>query len=126
MSIAGARHSTMQCLHRHSDRTSLRSHLWHAGKALKFIRKPELARANLVSPNDIFLAPNQCAAIQGKVALVYFWASRCDVCLRGLPRLREIAKKFENQPFVILSVSADYDAKQWKSFLQKNPIPGVQ
>jgi hypothetical protein len=34
--------------------------------------------------------------------------------------MREIAKKFEGQPLVILSVSLDADETKWKDFVAKN------
>ncbi len=58
--------------------------------------------------------------------LVHFWATSCDVCVHSLPHLQEIAKKFQNQPFVILSVSVDKDEAAWRSFLKQNDVPGLQ
>jgi len=98
-------------------------------RALQFIRKPELARANLAPEFGRSTVDGQRVTLDGvtgKVVLVHFWATSCDVCLRGLPHLQEIAKKFQNQPFVILSVSIDYDEGTWRSFLKKNDVPGLQ
>ncbi len=98
-------------------------------RALQFIRKPELARANLAPEFALFTLNGQRVTLEGltgKVVLVHFWATSCDVCVRGLPRLREIAKKFQNQPLVILSVSVDNDEAAWRAFVQKNDIPGLQ
>lgn len=55
-----------------------------------------------------------------------FSRSTCDICARALPRLREIAKKFQNQPFVLLSISVDYKEPAWRAFLEKNEMPGLQ
>jgi len=98
-------------------------------RALKFISKPELARANLVPGFAIMTADGRRISpedLAGKVALVYFWGSSCETCLRSFPRLREIAKKFENQPFVLLSVSIDYNPAVWRSYIEKNSVPGLQ
>jgi len=98
-------------------------------RAEQFIGRPELARANLVPEFWVITADGRRITVRdlaGKVVLVYFWASSCDVCLRAFPRLRAIEKKFQNQPFVILSVSTDYDPVVWHSFLQKNDVPGLQ
>lgn len=98
-------------------------------RALQFIRKPELARANLV-PEFAFVTTDDrlvsAANLSGKVALVYFWATTCDTCMRVLPHLQEIAKKFQDQPFVLLSISTDYNEAAWRSFLAKNDVPGLQ
>ena len=98
-------------------------------RALQFIQKPELARANLAPDFLIYTADGQLVSLSdlaGKVVLVQFWASWCDVCTRALPHLREIAKKLQDQPFVILSVSVDHDENAWHSFLAKNDVPGLQ
>lgn len=98
-------------------------------RALQFIRKPELARANLAPEFALYTGDGQRISLEGlagKVVLVQFWATKCEVCLRSLPHLREIAKKFQNQPFVMLSVSVDYDAAAYRSFREKNDVPGLQ
>lgn len=98
-------------------------------RALQFISKPELARANLVPEFAIITADGRhisTISLAGKVVLVYFWGSSCETCTRAFPRLREIAKKFENQPFVLLSVSVDYNPGVWRSYIEKNDVPGLQ
>lgn len=98
-------------------------------RAQQFIVKPELARANLVPEFAVVTSDGQRVTtrdLSGRVALVYFWGTSCDVCLRAFPRLREIEKKFQDKRLVILNVSVDYDAAAWHSFLQKNDVAGLQ
>ena len=98
-------------------------------RALQFMSKPELARANLVPEFAILTADGRRISprdMAGKVVLVYFWGSSCETCMRAFPRLREIAKKFENQPFLLLSVSIDYNPAVWRSYIEKNNVPGLQ
>ena len=98
-------------------------------RAEQFINKPDLARANMVPEFAVRTADNHVISareLEGKVVLVYFWASTCDMCNRALPRVREIAKKFQSQPFVLLSISVDYQEPAWRSFLEKNDMPGMQ
>jgi thiol-disulfide isomerase/thioredoxin len=98
-------------------------------RALLFISKPELARANLVPEFAIVAADGRRISpidLAGKVTLVYFWGSSCETCMRAFPRLREVAKKFENQPFLLLSVSIDYNPAVWRSYIEKNNVPGLQ
>jgi peroxiredoxin len=98
-------------------------------RALQFIGKPDLARANMSPDFTIVTADGRrvsSADLVGKVALVYFWGSSCETCTRAFPRLREIAKKFENKPFVLLSVSIDSDPAVWRSYIEKNGVPGLQ
>jgi thiol-disulfide isomerase/thioredoxin len=98
-------------------------------RAEQFVAKPELARANLAPEFTAYLADGKRVTardLAGKVVLVHFWSTLCDTCPRDLPHLRGIAKKFQNQPFVILSVSVDYNPAVWHSFLDKNDVPGLQ
>lgn len=98
-------------------------------RALQFIGKPDLARANLIPEFAIMTADGSrisTLSLLGKVSLVYFWGSSCETCTRAFPRLRGIAKKFENQPFVLLSVSVDYNPAVWRSYIEKNDVPGKQ
>ena len=55
-----------------------------------------------------------------KVVLLDFWATWCGPCREALPHMQAIARKFQGQPLVILSVSLDSDEKKWKEFVAKN------
>jgi thiol-disulfide isomerase/thioredoxin len=65
-------------------------------------------------------------ALQGKVLLIDFWAAWCGPCREALPRIQGIAKKFQGQPLVILSVSLDTDQAKWESFVAKNNMTWQQ
>jgi hypothetical protein len=43
-----------------------------------------------------------------------------------LPQIKKIAKDFEGQPLVIISVSWDSDAKKWQDFITKNGMSWYQ
>jgi len=103
--------------------------LFERWRAQQFVVNPDLARANLVPNFTAFTIDGKLVTVRdlaGKVVLVHFWATTCETCPRDFPHLRAIAKKFQDQPFVILSVSADYQPAVWRSFLEKNDVPGVQ
>jgi len=59
-------------------------------------------------------------SLAGKVVLIDFWATWCGPCREALPHVRDIARKFQGQPFVVLSVSLDDDDAKWKDFVNKN------
>lgn len=103
--------------------------LFQRRRAQQFISKPELARGNLAPDFTIFTSDGQRISLGdllGKVTLVYFWGTECDTCARAFPHLRALAKKFQNQPFTIVSVSVDYQQAKWRAFLEKNDVPGLQ
>jgi len=60
------------------------------------------------------------------VVLLDFWATWCGPCREALPHVREMAKKFQGQPVVILSVSLDSDEAKWKEFVAKNDMTWPQ
>jgi thiol-disulfide isomerase/thioredoxin len=64
--------------------------------------------------------------LAGKVVLIDFWATWCGPCREALPHMREIAKKFQGQPLVVLSVSLDSDEEKWKDFVAKNEMTWLQ
>jgi thiol-disulfide isomerase/thioredoxin len=57
--------------------------------------------------------------------LLDFWATGCGPCRAALPHVREIAKKFDGQPLVILSVSLDSDEQKWKDFVSHNGMTWI-
>jgi tetratricopeptide (TPR) repeat protein len=84
-------------------------------RALRYISEPELARARMAPPFAVTTLDGQRISLDdltGKVVLIDFWATWCGPCREALPHVREIAKKFDGQPLVVLSVSVDTDRKQ--------------
>ncbi len=98
-------------------------------RALRYISRPELARARMAPPFAVTTVDGQRVSLddlQGKVVLIDFWATWCQPCREALPHMKEIAKKFQGQPLVILSVSLDSDEQQWKDFITKNEMTWLQ
>jgi thiol-disulfide isomerase/thioredoxin len=92
-------------------------------RALRYISQPELARARMAPPFVVTTLDGQRVSmddLKGKVVLLDFWATWCGPCREALPHLQSIAKKFEGQPLVVLSVSLDSDEQKWKDFIEKN------
>jgi thiol-disulfide isomerase/thioredoxin len=98
-------------------------------RALRYAARPELARArmapafatNLIDGKRITLDD-----LQGKVVLIDFWATWCPPCREAVPHMRELAKKFQGQPLVLLSVSLDEDEQKWREFVGKNEMTWLQ
>jgi thiol-disulfide isomerase/thioredoxin len=98
-------------------------------RALRYVNRPELARARMAPPFSITSADGKRISmddLQGKVVLLDFWATWCVPCREALPHIREVAKKFQGQPLVILSVSLDSDEQKWKEFIGKNEMTWLQ
>jgi thiol-disulfide isomerase/thioredoxin len=98
-------------------------------RARRYIHYPELARAAMVPPFVVTTVDGKMFSmddLQGKVVLLDFWAVWCPPCRAALPHLREIARKFQGQPLVILSVSLDGDEQKWRAFIAKNKMTWPQ
>jgi thiol-disulfide isomerase/thioredoxin len=98
-------------------------------RVLRYIDNPELARARLAPAFAFTTLDGQRISmddLHGKVVLLDFWATWCGPCREALPHMREIAKKFQGQPLVILSVSLDSDEQKWKEFVAQNGMTWPQ
>ena len=98
-------------------------------RAERYAKHPELVRARLAPAFGVTTLGGQRITmddLQGKVVLLDFWATWCGPCREALPHLREVAKKFQGQPLVILSVSLDSDESKWKEFVGKNEMSWPQ
>jgi thiol-disulfide isomerase/thioredoxin len=98
-------------------------------RALRYISEPELARARMAPPFAITTMDGQRVSLddlKGKVVLMDFWATWCAPCREALPHMRAIARKFEGQPLLVLSVSLDDDEGKWKDFIAKNGMTWPQ
>ncbi len=98
-------------------------------RALRYISRPELARARMAPPFAITTTDGRRVSMDdlaGKVVLLDFWATWCGPCREALPHIRQIAKKFQGQPLVVLSISLDTDEQKWKDFIAKNEMTWLQ
>lgn len=98
-------------------------------RALRYISRIELARARMAPAFAIKSMDGQQISmddLQGKVVLLDFWATWCVPCREALPHIKNVAKKFQGEPLVILSVSLDTDEKKWKEFIDKNGMTWPQ
>lgn len=98
-------------------------------RAQRYLQRVELARARMAPPFSVTTSDGQQVSMDslaGKVVLIDFWATWCGPCREALPHVRQIAHRFEDQPFVVLSVSLDSDDAKWKAFVAKNSMTWMQ
>jgi thiol-disulfide isomerase/thioredoxin len=65
-------------------------------------------------------------ALQGKVAIVFFWSTACAVCRDSLPELRSNLAGWRDKPFALVTVNVDAKASDWlayESILSKTKTP---
>ena len=98
-------------------------------RAMRFISRPELVRARMAPPFEVTTVEGARISmddLQGKVVLIDFWATWCGPCREALPHIQNVAKKFQAEPLVILSISLDTDERKWKDFITKNEMSWPQ
>jgi peroxiredoxin len=94
-------------------------------RALLCANQPELARARMAPPFAVTTVDGNRLSLddlKGKVVLIDFWATWCEPCVAALPHMRDIVRKFNGEPLVVLSISLDDDENKWKEFITKNEM----
>lgn len=55
--------------------------------------------------------------------LVDFWASWCAPCRKGIPEMKEFAKKYADKGVAVVSISTDKDRAAWLKALEEEQMP---
>jgi thiol-disulfide isomerase/thioredoxin len=95
----------------------------------RYADRPDLVRARMAPAFRITALDGTRVSLDGlrdKVVLIDFWATWCPSCVEALPHVQKIAKEFEGQPLVVLSVSLDSDEQKWKDFVTKKNMTWLQ
>lgn len=62
--------------------------------------------------------------LQGKVALINFWATSCTTCVAEMPELVSTYKQFKDQGFETIAVAMSYDPPSYVvNFAQTRQLP---
>jgi len=61
--------------------------------------------------------------LRGKVVVMDIWATWCGPCRAMIPHEREMVKKLVNEPFALVSISADAKKETLTDFIKKEPMP---
>lgn len=59
--------------------------------------------------------------MSGKVVLLTFWSTRCEICRNEIPHLNRVVDRYRGKDVVFLAVTMDNEAKI-DPFLKRNPF----
>jgi thiol-disulfide isomerase/thioredoxin len=73
---------------------------------------------------DLNGKPLKLSDLRGKVVVVDFWRTACPPCLAMVPHQRELVKRMQGRPFVLLGVNVGTDGGTpgFKAFLEKEQM----
>ncbi len=60
-------------------------------------------------------------SFRGKVVVLTFWSTRCEICKSEIPKLNAMVKNFKGKDVIFLALTADNPAKV-ESFLKSKPF----
>lgn len=59
--------------------------------------------------------------LQGKVVVLTFWSTRCQICHSEIPNLNRVADRYRGKDVVFLAVTMDNQAKV-EPYIKRNPF----
>ena len=59
--------------------------------------------------------------LQGKVVLLTFWSTRCEICHSEIPKLNQVVEHYRNQNVVFIALTMENEVKV-EPYLKKNPF----
>src|SRR4029078_12238279 len=59
--------------------------------------------------------------LRGKVVLVTFWSTRCNICHSELPNMNRLAERYKGQDVIFLALTMENESKV-AAYLRNNPF----
>lgn len=59
--------------------------------------------------------------LQGKVVVLTFWSTRCQICHSEIPNLNRVAERYRGKDVVFLAVTMDNEVKV-EPYIKRNPF----
>jgi tetratricopeptide (TPR) repeat protein len=70
--------------------------------------------------------PVSSASLRGRFVLLDYWATWCAPCIHALPLIRQLARYFPPDQFVVISIDEDSDQAPWTSFISQHQMDWIQ
>ena len=98
--------------------------------ARKLAENPRRARENYAPDFSFTSSEGEYITLddlKGKVVMLDFWGTWCPPCVASVPELRNLYRRYSNNPsFVLIGISADYEDGVWSDFTAKNQMSWPQ
>lgn len=94
-------------------------------RAKKMIENPRRARENYAPDFSFTTLTGEYVALdelQGTVVVLDFWATWCTPCRAATGSLKRLNKNHAGQRFVMLGISADRDANEWRAYIDREAM----
>lgn len=59
--------------------------------------------------------------LQGKVVMLTFWSTKCEICHSEIPKMNQIVDRYKGKDVVFLALTMENEAKV-NPYLRKNPF----
>jgi thiol-disulfide isomerase/thioredoxin len=79
---------------------------------------PPLAVDKWLNPSG----PQSLDEMRGKVVLLDFWGVWCQPCVKRLPEVESLARKYKDRGLAVIAVHSKQDAEKLGAFLAKQPL----
>ena len=66
--------------------------------------------------------PLSLEKLRGKVVLLDFWGVWCSPCIKAIPKLKQLARDFEDDAFEIIMVHTPMKSHEVESFIRKQKL----
>jgi peroxiredoxin len=97
-----------------------------AAKAAGAIKRLELVGKTMdLSATTTTGAAFDLKGLSGKVVVVYYWASYCDVCTGDFARMKQMLTTHGAKGMELVTVNLDDRPEEASKYLQATPIPGT-
>lgn len=70
--------------------------------------------------------PIKLSEYKGNIVVLYFWATWNDLCLKSLPEIKKIHKRFKDRGVQFIGISQDDDIDELKGFVGVNQVDWPQ
>ncbi|TAF96074.1 MAG: TlpA family protein disulfide reductase [Runella sp.] len=96
-------------------------------KRTRAINKPEVGKiAPTFETKDIKGNLVKLKNLNGKYVLLVFWATWCAPCVKEIPQIMDIRKKYAPEKLEVISISLDKDHQKHRVFVNKKKMDWTQ